>query len=150
MREILLYDPERRPASWNDVLHPGQYAVLRSDTSTDAARATCLVFDSLAEAEKYCEAEVDQVAGLRCDVYDHAGKAKPPFASYANRAMLRARPRRALWGWGLIAASLPCFWFDWWRGRGALIIPTVIGINMLFAGLRLVYWGTAGSRKGAR
>src|SRR5579864_251422 len=163
MQEIVLYDPERRPPNWTDLMRPGQYAVFQSDAATDvekditgrylreARKSTCLVFDSLAEAEAYCEARVNEVHRLRCDVYDHKGKAKPPLVSFVHHEQLK-RPRRyAGWGWLLIAGSLPLFWIDW-RQRGALIAPTVIGINMIFAGLRLIYWarGAAGIRRAPR
>jgi hypothetical protein len=158
MQEIALYDPERRPPNWTDLLRPGQYAVLHSDVGTDVEKttsgkylgatdkSTCLVFDSLPEAEAYCEAKVDEVRTLRCDIYDHAGKSKPPLVTYVHRAQLKRPRRRILLGWALIAASLPCFWIDWQQG-GALIFPTVIGINMIFVGLRLIYWGAGGSAK---
>jgi hypothetical protein len=37
----------------------------------------------------------------------------------------------------LAAGSLPLFWYDWTR-RGVLILPTVVGINMLIASARLL------------
>jgi hypothetical protein len=158
MQEVRLYDPNRRPSDWTELLQPGQYAVFHSDVNTDVEKkadgyflapgdeSTCLVFDSLTEAESYCEAKVDQIPNLRCDIYDHAGKSKPPALTYVNKTYLKTPRKHAYWGWGLIAASLPCFWIEW-HWHGTLVVPMVIGLNLIFAGLRLVYWGTAGSEK---
>ena len=45
---------------------------------TPGEESFCLVFDSLAEAEAYSEAKVAEIPSLRCDIYDHLGKGKPP------------------------------------------------------------------------
>jgi hypothetical protein len=152
---LKLYDPSRKPAEWTGVVHPGQFAVFHSDVATDVERtsegkylqpgddSTCLVFDSLAEAEAYCEAKVDQIPNLRCDIYDHIGKSRPPMLTYVNKTHLKTSARRANLGWALVAASLPLFWVEW-HWHGTLIVPLVIGINLVFAGLRLVYWGAGG------
>ncbi|HET6934756.1 MAG TPA: hypothetical protein VFI72_07955 [Candidatus Angelobacter sp.] len=153
MREVLLYDPERRSANWTDLLQEGQYAVFHSDVGTDVERtpegrylqpgenSTCLLFDSLPEAEEYCKAKVESIPRLRCDIYDHAGKSRPPLLTYVNRAHVRAPKKRVYWGWSLVAGSIISFWMEWYRGfaKGLYLI---IGLNMLFAGLRLMYWGS--------
>jgi phosphatidylglycerophosphate synthase len=46
----------------------------------------------------------------------------------------------------LVPASLPCFLIEWYY-QGILLVPLVIGINLLFAGLRLIYWGKGGQEK---
>ena len=71
--------------------------------------STCLVFDSLPEAESYCETKVEQITSLRCDIYDHTGKSKPPMLTYMNKIHLTAPAKRVVWGWALVAASLPFF-----------------------------------------
>jgi hypothetical protein len=155
---VKLYDPARKPTEWTGLVHAGQFAVFHSDIATDVERAadghylqagedsTCLVFDSLDEAETYCESKVEEIPDLRCDIYDHAGKSKAPMLTYANTIHLNAGARRAKWGWALVGASVPCFWVEW-HWHGTLIVPMVIGINLVFAGLRLVYWGLGGSEK---
>jgi hypothetical protein len=149
MQEIKLYDPARTPSNWTDLVRPGQYAVFRTDVRSDlellspGQDSTCLVFDSLAEAETYCEASVDRIPNLRCDIYDHTGKSKPPTLTYVNKAHLKSPQKRVYWGWLLVAASLPCFWIEW-HWNGTLIIPVIVGVNLLFAGLRTVYWGAGG------
>jgi hypothetical protein len=159
MQELRLYDPNRRPPDWKDIIRRGQYAVFHSDLATDVEKrpngrflapgeeSACLVFDTLSEAEAYCEAKVAEVPSLRCDIYDHLGKGKPPAMTYVNQAHLKAPRKHARWGWLLIAGSVVCFWIDW-HWNWVLILPTVIGINMIFAGLRLIYW--SGGAKGKR
>ncbi len=158
MREVLLYDPDRRPQNWSDLLHEGQYAVFHSDIATDVARTsagrylqpgemgTCMLFDSLAEAEEYCKAKVESIPRLRCDIYDHTGKSRPPLLTYVNKTHVKSSKKRVYWGWVLVAGSVVCFWLEWYRGaaKGLFLI---IGLNMLFAGLRLVYWGAGAPEK---
>ena len=158
MQEIKLYDPYRRPANWTGLLHPGQYAVFLSDVDTNIEKtpaghylqpedkSTCLVFDSLAEAETYCEAKVEEILRLRCDIYDHTGKSKLPQLTYVNKRFLKTPRKYTRWGWVLLAASLPCFWIEW-HWNGTLLTPMLVGINLVLAGLRLIYWGAGGSEK---
>lgn len=155
---LKLYDPGRKPSEWTGLVHSGQFAVFHSDVATDVERAadghylqsgedsTCLVFDSLDKAEEYCEIKVEQIPNLRCDIYDHTGKSKPPMLTYVNKIHLSAGTKRAKWGWALVAASLPFFWMEWHWGN-TLVVPMIVGVNLVFAGLRLVYWGKGGSEK---
>jgi hypothetical protein len=158
MQELKLYDPDRRPKDWTDIIRPGQYAVFHSDLRTDVEKkpdgrflapgeeSFCLVFDSLPEAEAYCEAKVAEIPSLRCDIYDHMGKSKPPRLTYVNQAQVKAPRRHAHWGWVLISLSVPCFWIEW-HWHGTLIVPLIVGLNLVFAGLRLIYWGAGGGEK---
>ena len=158
MQTLKLYDPTRKPAEWSGLVHAGQYAVFHSDIATNVEKApdgqylhpgedsVCIVFDSLPEAEAYCESKVEAVPNLRCDIYDHTGKSRPPMLTYVNKAHLKAPNRRAYWGWALIGGSMPLFWVEW-HWHGTLVVPMVVGINMILAGLRLIYWGKGGSEK---
>jgi hypothetical protein len=158
MRELRLYDPARTPKGWTDIIRPGQYAVFHSDVNTDVEKkpdghflapedeSFCLVFDSLSEAEAYCESKVEEIPSLRCDIYDHLGKGKPPALTYLNEAHLHSPRKHARWGWLMIAASVPCFLLDW-HWDFVVIVPTIVGLNLVFAGLRLIYWGTGGKEK---
>jgi len=155
---LKLYDPARKPTEWTGLVHAGQFAVFHSDIATDVERtpdghylqpgedSVCIVFDSLSEAEAYCETKVDEIPNLRCDIYDHTGKSKLPLLTYVNKIHLKAGSNRAKWGWALVAASLPCFWIEHHWGN-TLVVPMVIGVNLVFAGLRLVYWGKGGAEK---
>jgi len=158
MQIIRLYDPARKPSEWTGLVRAGQYAVFHSDITTDIEKtsegrylqpgedSTCAVFDSLAEAEAYCEAKVEAIPNLRCDIYDHTGKSRPPLLTYVNRAQLKAPARRAYWGWACLALSLPCFLIEWYY-HGTLVVPAVAGLNLIFAGLRLIYWCKGGQEK---
>jgi hypothetical protein len=158
MQELRLYDPDRTPKSWTDIIHPGQYAVFHSDLHTDVAKkadgrflnpgegGSCLVFDSLPEAEAYCEAKVEEIPSLRCDIFDHLGKGKPPLVTFVNQAHVHAPKKNARLGWLLVAGSVPCFWLDW-HWNFVVIVPTIVGLNLVFAGLRLIYWGSGGGEK---
>lgn len=158
MQVLKLYDPTRKPAEWTGLVRPGQYAVFHSDIATDVEKtagghylqpgedSTCTVFDSLPEAEAYCEAKVEAISNLRCDVYDHTGKSRPPMFTYVNRVHLKESSHRVYWGWACLALSVPCFLIEWYY-HGILVIPIVIGLNLIFAGLRLIYWGKGGQEK---
>jgi hypothetical protein len=158
MQELKLYDPTRKPSDWTDLVHPGQYALFHTDVRSDIEKkpdghflspgedSTCLVFDSLAEAEDYSEAKVEQISNLRCDIYDHTGKSKLPMLTYVNKAHLKSPKKRVIWGWIIVASSLPCFWIEW-HWDGTLIVPMIVRINLVFAGLRVVYWGAGGVEK---
>src|SRR4029077_6931475 len=123
---------------WTGLVHPGQFAVFHSDVSTDVEKtpeghylspdedSTCLVFDSLAEAESYCEAKVEAISNLRCDIYDHTGKSQPPVLTYVNRAHVQAPATRVIgagrW-WrpayhcsGLSGTGTELWLFPWWLG----------------------------------
>ena len=91
MAEVLrLYDPERRPANWVDIVRPTQFVVFCSDVdsggTTDAngkpfpspGAATCLVFDSLADTRRFCETRVAEVPALRFEVFDARGRVESP------------------------------------------------------------------------
>lgn len=166
MEEVLLFDRGRKPANWMDLIHEGQFAVFLSDAQTHAGMRpdgrytgpdvpdTCLIFDSLDEAEKYCRSIVREAPRLRCLIFDHRGKAAPPAAVFVSPAFAgtldsEAKGRRLMWaGAALIVLSLPLFWFDW-RADWRLILPTVIGVQFIVAGGRFLQLGAA-TREAAR
>jgi hypothetical protein len=141
-----------------EIIQPGQYATFLSDIETGvemthdgsyfaaSALSFCLLFDSLEEAEQYCCAKVEDFPNLRCDVFDSHGRANPPVATFANRRHRRkldspAESRRLMrWGAVAIAASLPLFCFAWAR-RGEAWIAAFFGMQLVFAGLRVLHWG---------
>jgi len=97
VQEVALYDPNRKPASWMEVIQPMQYAVLFRDVETGAELTSdghyldtgmmrsCLIFDSLEEAEQYCRRRVEDIPNLRCDVFDSHGRANPPVATFVSQ-----------------------------------------------------------------
>jgi len=159
LQKVALYDPRRRPANWMQIIQPGQYAVFHKDARTEIETnsegaylpsgepSTCLIFDSLEEAKKYCELRVQQFSNLRCEIYDHAGKARLPAAIVLNPALagsLEESPanskRKIIMGIALMLLSLPLFFWDW-KFNWSLILPTLIGLNLIFFGFRIAFWG---------
>jgi hypothetical protein len=141
-----------------EIIQPGQYAAFLSDIETsvevaedgsyvaDSSLGCCLLFDSPEEAEQYCSSKVEDFPNLRCEVFDSHGRANSPVATVVNRRYQHklespARSRRLMrWGAVAIAASLPLFWFAWAR-RGEAWIAAIFGMQLLFAGLRVLHWG---------
>ncbi len=131
MQVLKLYDPARKPTEWTGLVHAGQFAVFHSDVATDVERSAdghylqpgedsvCIVFDSLAEAEAYCEIKVAEIPNLRCDIYDHTGKSKPPLLTYVNKIHLSAGSKRAKWGW---RSSPPACPFSGLNTTGATLL----------------------------
>jgi hypothetical protein len=155
---LRLYDPSRRPLDWTAQLSASQYAVFLSDSKLGyeltaegmpkerGEPSYCLVFNSLAAGEAFCRAFVEKAPNGRCDIYDHEGKAKSPVAIITHpRHAGRVPSRRSAFGLFLLAAVmvLPTpllFWIDW-RHRGTLIVPTLVGLNLLAAVVRISMWG---------
>jgi len=43
-------------------------------------------------------------------------------------------------GYLLLVASLHLFGWDW-HSHGLLILPSIVGINLIFIGMRMLMWG---------
>ena len=166
-REIKLYDEKRRPRDWNELIAPAQCAVLfrRVDSETPLAPdgtavanfrdCTFLLFDRLEDARRFCEARVQEFPHMCCEIFDSEGRAKPPLLTIvhphaAEKDVISATSvrRRTIAALVLFVVALPLIWWDW-RSGSRLILPTVLGINMIFIGLRLFQWNAArGQRVG--
>src|SRR5439155_25565176 len=97
MRELRLFDPERRPPNWMGYIREGEYALFFKDANSGQAmkadvthfqreeESTCLVASSLEGALVFEQARVDAAPRLCCDIYDHAGKSNPPLASLVQQ-----------------------------------------------------------------
>lgn len=157
LNELRVYDPNRRPAEWTDLVRPGQLAVFLSDVRSGGAvqrdgrssaklPATCFVVDSLEEAKSFCNEQVARVPTMRCDVYDHRGKATEALLSVVNPRHARRLPSRQkirtmmIVGIAMLLPSPLLFWWDY-RHRLGLVWPTLLAINLLVFGLRIVHWG---------
>jgi hypothetical protein len=114
---------------------------------------TILVFDRLDEARRFCETRIAQHPSMCCEIFDSEGKAKPPLLTIVHPSMVEKDELSATWMrrrkiMAILSflAAVPLFVWDW-RAEWALILPTVIAFNLIFFGLRLLYWNTArGSR----
>jgi hypothetical protein len=152
MQALRIHDAGRRPASWAEIIRPDQFVGF--GTPSDG---TCVLFDSLDEARLFCEAAVAAAPGLRYDVFDSHGRAETPLLtivhpSHASR--LDTHPaaihRRRVLGWALIAAgALLIAWTYWKLADIEAIYPGVIGVNLLLAGGRFL-WFNLGVRETER
>jgi hypothetical protein len=151
MRTLVLNDPKRR-GTWLEQLQPGDYPVFVRDGTTWAERNTegrplrpgepgvCLVFPGLDEAKSFCRQAVREQPHLRCDVYDHDGLAKPPLYSVGEKEWNPTPRALMVWAAVSLLASIPLFWLDWHMG-GELVLASIIGINLVAAGIRFLFWG---------
>lgn len=157
MVPLRLYDPDRRPTSWTEIVQPGQYVVFSKTVDTGAScdadgqpfasveDATCLVSDRLHEARAFCEAQVIRVARVRFEIFDSSGRANAPLLvivhpSYAARLEgnprgIRVRQRAAV---AMIFVAAALFWYDYQHDKGVMIFPTIVGINLIVIAARFI------------
>jgi hypothetical protein len=158
VEEIAVYDRNRKPPNWMELIQPTQYVVFVSDAETGAEMTgngrypapgdvpRCLIFDSLAEAEQFCRLKVEQIPNLRCDLFDSHGRANAPVVTFVSplhqhKLDSPAKAQRMMrWGFVGLAASLPLFGLAWVR-RGEWWLAAFFGVQLLFFGLRLLQWG---------
>jgi hypothetical protein len=156
LRELKLFDAERRPPNWMGHIHEGEYALFFKDVRSGQEltangdlpkESVCLIAGGLEEALDFAQARVDAVPSLRCDIYDAQGKANPPVASvvHQNNKSLEntaATGWKRIWfGVALLPIGAPMIVYDWHRDW-ALIWPAFFGIQIFAAGVRLIVWGT--------
>ena len=160
-REIKVYDDSRTPRDWNLLLKPWQCAVFFRRVDSEAPLSaggtpfanirdtTFLLFDRLETARAFCERKVQEHPGLCGEIFDNAGKAKPPLLAIVHPKMAAkeelsasAVRNRKILAVILILCAVPLFWYDW-RTGGWLVVPTFLGITMILAALRLLYWNLA-------
>lgn len=162
-REIKVYDKLRKPRNWNEILSDSQCAVFfrRADSEAPLTSegvpvpsfrdCTFFLFDRLADAREFCETKVRQHPELCAEIYDSKGKARTPLLTIVHpsvRAKDELSPssvrKRKILAVVLFLGAIPMIWWDWKAG-GVLILPTFLGINMVFLGLRLLQWHWFGS-----
>jgi hypothetical protein len=158
MQRVLIYDPNRVPRNWVDLVRPWQFAVFLRGALTsvvldyqgtpvdDTAAQSCFIFDNLADAKQFCLDLVAEAEHVQCEIYDERGMAIEPIFTIVNkRHQHRIGTRKTarllmLGGVFSIAISLPLFWFDW-LSSWARMWPTIFGINILLLGFRLLHIG---------
>jgi hypothetical protein len=152
VRTLRLYDASRQPRDWMDIIQPGQFAVFASmldggaptdpdGVPTTHEAATCVIVDSLADAEALCHELVEKHRGVRYDVFDASGRSRPPLHTVVHPTQASTlegnegiRRRNQLIAAVLFVAAAVLFWIDWNSG-GAMVLPTLLGFNALvFAG----------------
>ena len=160
-REFKVNDKTRQGRDWMSLVGPTQCAVFFKDFQTAAPLSregatfdkmtdcTFLVFDQFEDARRFCEAQVQQYTSMCCEVFDSDGKAKPPLLVVVNPSLAEkdelsgSRVRRCkIMAMASVVCAIPLLEWDW-RTGSYLILPTVVAINLIFLGLRLLYWNTA-------
>jgi hypothetical protein len=154
--EIRLYDPNREPQNWTDFMRPDQCAVLFKDRATsaplsqqgkpypDATECTCLLFDHLDAAQRFCETRVRDLPSLVCEIFNSEGRAKPPLlvithpdhGSDDDSGPASSRRRKFIVT-GLFAAGAALFSINLW---GENTLATFLASNCVLFGLRFLYW----------
>jgi hypothetical protein len=156
-RVLRLYDADRRPASWTEIIREGQFVAfsrfVEGGGSCDAEgrpfasddEITCLLFDDFAAARQFCERQVQQFPMLAFDILDSTGRLQPPVLVVVHpsrAAVLDGNPRQASIrkrvAAALAAGALPLFWFDYASSGRLILLPTIVGINMIVAAARLL------------
>jgi hypothetical protein len=159
---LRLFDRDRQPPDWTEIIRPGQYVAFSKTIDTggscdqdgrpfaSAADATCLLFNDLTEARAFCEEQVTRVPAVRFEIFDSAGRRDPPLLVIVHRsriAALEGNPRgirvRKWAAYALLASAVPLFWYDYQHDQGMLIFPTVLGINMVIIAARLMQFNSA-------
>lgn len=153
---LRLHDPSRNPTSWTEIIRPGQYVAFAKTIDTGAPcdpdgrpyqtaeAAICLLFESLAEAEIYCQQRVEHVPEVRFDIFDSTGRAQPPLLVIVHRdktGQLEGSPRgirlRNRIASTLALIALVSFWYDFVNGSRLHFFPTLLGINLIVVTARL-------------
>ncbi len=160
MQVIRVYDSSRRPKDWSDVIRPDQYVVFASrmddgapcemdGTLTSHEAATCALADSLEEAEAFARERSTAHPDVRYDIFDAAGRSRPPLLVVVHPSRLRdiegdasVRRRNRTIAFALIAAAPVLIWIDW-RSSGLLLVSTLIALNGLFLAARLLQLNVA-------
>lgn len=142
-RTLPLFDSGEQPASWNERMSPGEYAVHYSsfDSSALETGPTCTILGSLADAEEYAKAQVALKPTLRCRIYDDRGFVGPPILEvrgqqYVGESEISPRFRRWV-GSLLFFSGLALIILDW-SVDFRLTWPATIGVRLLIPGLILL------------
>jgi hypothetical protein len=156
MRIVRLYDPNREPQNWLQIIRPTEFAAFATlvdsgsvcdadGVVTSPEDASCLIFTSLSEAEAFCRERVAQLPSVRFEILDAGGRLRPPLLTIVHPSRVDAldgSPRKMRWNRraatvALIGGPL-LIWFDWMFYGGNMILPTIVGINGVLIGVRLL------------
>ena len=164
-REFKVYDKTRQPADWTSLVGPTQCAAFLKDVKTANPLATdgseiahlrdCrfLLFDHLEEARAFCEAQVQRYPFMCCEIFDAEGKAKAPLLIIMHPTAARKDELSATWvkrrkviAIASLVAAGGLFVADW-RSEYELLWPSLLAVNLIPFGLRLLYWNTASAER---
>jgi len=120
---------------WGPPMTDSQYAVLHFDVKTMSARDAPLIFDSLAEAERYSKDKIATIQGLGCRIYDRDGKSLATFVDPQVYERFHGQPaakRSLLVGMLCLVAGVGFISLDVWMGL-RLIFGVLLGVRLLWA-----------------
>ncbi|HTV00366.1 MAG TPA: hypothetical protein VMF13_07525 [Luteitalea sp.] len=155
MRIVQVYDAARRPADWMAIIQPAQFAVFASRIEggdpcdvdggpAPQSGATCGIADSLAEAEQFCRDTVAVHPDVRFDIFDAAGRARPPLVTVVHPSRSRqldgdpgSRRRHRAIALVLIVLAPVLIWIDW-RYLDVKGLPSLLAFNLLLFAMRLL------------
>jgi hypothetical protein len=145
-----------------EIVRPGQFVAFSrfidgggscdaaGRTFASASDVTCLLFDSLADARGFCDEHVQQAPSIRFEIFDSTGRVNPPLLVVVHPSRVagldgnpRALRNRRRWAIALAIGAPGLFWFDYWKSGGLLILPTIVGINMLLVAARFLQLNAA-------
>lgn len=153
MREVRVYD-EHRAAVWFDSLGPDEAALFYVDAKTGQNRnqygrritaywdRTCLVFESLDDAERFAANAVREVPTLACRVFTREGGPDQPAKTVSNEEaerpvdVSRLKRKMAL-GVSFIGIGIFGIWLDY-RADWLLYLGLLIGVKFLTVGPILI------------
>ena len=145
---VRLYDRTREPHSWTQIIRPTEFAAFATLADSGAVcdadgvptsddDASCIIFETLSEAEAFCRERVAQIPGL--------GRHRPPLFTIVHpsrAAALDGSPgkirRNRYAAVALLVVGPPLIWFDWAFYDGVMVVPTIVGINAVLIAVRLL------------
>lgn len=154
--EIRLFDSRRNPHDWTDLLGQTDCAVFLKNRKTSASLTpdgrlfdksldtTCVVFGCLDAARRYCEAKVQVMPHVRCEIYDSEGLAHPPLLVIVHpsfddeeESSSRWSRRRKLIAGGLVVFSAAPLWMAAHRSDDFLVF---LACTCILLAMRFLYW----------
>lgn len=138
IRSVPLFDPAAEPATWNERMLPGEFAV--HESSSTSTLPVCTVFSSFAEAEAFASERVQQQNTLRTRIYDHQGFIGAPLREFRGAQFKGERnfsPRVRRWlGAAFLVVGSAMVLADW-STDFRLTWPAVVGSRLLIPGALL-------------
>ena len=132
-----------RRTYWGPAMTEAQYALLHFDVKTMCMRdaASPLIFESLAEAERYSRDKVAAAPGVGCRIYDRHGTIVGTFSDERVYERFHGQPaaaRSLLTGVLCFLAGVAFIGLDVWM-RFRLIFGVFLGVRFLWvAGVKLI------------
>ena len=139
-RTLLLFDPRAEPASWNERMSPGEYAIHYSHSAN--AAPFCAIVASLADAERYAAEQIALDPTLGCRIYDHRGFVGAPIRELRGKQYVAESditPRFRRWAGSILFFGGIILTIIDWADDFKLGWPAMIGTRMMVPGFVLLF-----------